>query len=382
MAQISRLRDAEISNGNLIDADDIDAELNQLVNESNSQDNRLTVVESSNLTIAGVKTFTSAPRMDQISERTVDAGVTVDGVQMKDGAVKPAVAADPAVLASGMMWYNSTDHILKAQVNGLTRTVALKEDLPLPRDYIGGPPPVMAGVSGITLPEGLMARSSDHGADILLSSDLTLSLATSGAGGLDAGSEAANTWYYVYLIKNSSNGTVSAVFSTVNEAASGAITMPAGYDLKKQLPVAYRNDASSNLIPCIIAQGWPYRPLIAYTTDVSHWNGSSYGNATITNVLSAGSATSYTGVSLASYVPPISQLAELAGMVATGTGEFALRATGSSRTAEAVVHGWTQPGGGVVRVPTNASQSIDYKRLTGASGTLYLDVTGFVVTEV
>jgi len=45
MSQISRLKDAEITNGNLINADDIDTELNQLVAESNSQDTRLGSLE-------------------------------------------------------------------------------------------------------------------------------------------------------------------------------------------------------------------------------------------------------------------------------------------------------------------------------------------------
>lgn len=57
MTQIARIRDAQISNGNVINADDIDAEFNQLVNESNSQDTRLTDIEDENLTLGGVKTF-------------------------------------------------------------------------------------------------------------------------------------------------------------------------------------------------------------------------------------------------------------------------------------------------------------------------------------
>ena len=38
MSQISRLRDTEITDGNTIDADDLDAEFNQLISESNAQD--------------------------------------------------------------------------------------------------------------------------------------------------------------------------------------------------------------------------------------------------------------------------------------------------------------------------------------------------------
>ncbi|MEB3206135.1 MAG: hypothetical protein VKK59_02150 [Vampirovibrionales bacterium] len=58
MSQLNRLHQGDITNGNLIDAAQINAEFNQLVSESNAQDNRLNIVETANLTISGVKTFT------------------------------------------------------------------------------------------------------------------------------------------------------------------------------------------------------------------------------------------------------------------------------------------------------------------------------------
>jgi hypothetical protein len=60
LAQITRLRTAQIANGNVINAADIGAELDQLVNESNSQDTRITTIESGTLTITGAKTFSGA----------------------------------------------------------------------------------------------------------------------------------------------------------------------------------------------------------------------------------------------------------------------------------------------------------------------------------
>jgi microcystin-dependent protein len=66
MAQLSRLRDSEISNGNLINADDLDVEFNQLVGESNSQDNRITALESGTMSIGGVKTFTQMPMLPAV----------------------------------------------------------------------------------------------------------------------------------------------------------------------------------------------------------------------------------------------------------------------------------------------------------------------------
>lgn len=51
--------------------------------------------------------------------------------------------------------------------------------------------------------------------------------ATAGAGGLDTGAE-GNKWYYIWIIRKSSDGTVSAMLS----ASASSPTMPTGYDQK------------------------------------------------------------------------------------------------------------------------------------------------------
>lgn len=71
---------------------------------------------------------------------------------------------------------------------------------------------------------------------------LTLDIAASGALGLDTGSEAVSTWYYVYLIAKSS-GDISAIFST----SSTAPTLPAGYDHYRLASAVY-NDSSGNFV--------------------------------------------------------------------------------------------------------------------------------------
>ncbi|MCE3234527.1 MAG: hypothetical protein K0Q50_707 [Vampirovibrio sp.] len=116
MSQISRLRDAEISNGNLINADDIDAELNQLVSESNAQDTELTSIGTDTYTFSGVKTFSSNPKMNGVDERTAGAGFTADSVRMKDGMVK--VAGTPAEggeigYASNVLTYHNGSAVVK-----------------------------------------------------------------------------------------------------------------------------------------------------------------------------------------------------------------------------------------------------------------------------
>lgn len=56
MAVLVRLHSTEIQNGNIIDADDLNAEFNQLVTESNDQNTRLGGIETGTTTLTQVKT--------------------------------------------------------------------------------------------------------------------------------------------------------------------------------------------------------------------------------------------------------------------------------------------------------------------------------------
>lgn len=112
MAQISRLKDAEISNGNLINADDIDAEFNQLVSQANTQDTELTSIGGGAYNFSGVKTFSSSPKTNGIDERTADVGVTIDSVRNKDGMVKlsgtPTEGGEIGYASNVLKYHNGT----------------------------------------------------------------------------------------------------------------------------------------------------------------------------------------------------------------------------------------------------------------------------------
>jgi hypothetical protein len=64
------------------------------------------------------------------------------------------------------------------------------------------------------------------------------------AGGLDTGAVAANTAYYIWLIRKDSDGMIDALFSL----SITAPTMPAGYTYKRRI-MRVRTDAASNIIP-------------------------------------------------------------------------------------------------------------------------------------
>jgi len=113
----------------------------------------------------------------------------------------------------------------------------------------------------------------------------TVDITVSGAGGLDTGAEAANTWYYVWAIAKE-DFTVSSLLSL----SSTTPTMPSGYTKKRRVG-AIRNNASSNFLEITQDGSW-----------VSYWLG---GNL---SVLVGGRATSSTDVDCSTYIPTTSRL--------------------------------------------------------------------------
>lgn len=96
---------------------------------------------------------------------------------------------------------------------------------------------------------------------------VTVDITASGANGLDTGSEGSSRWYYVWVIRKSSDGTTACLLSE----SSSAPTMPSGYD-QKALISAVRNDASSDFI-AFIQTGRKY----CYST----WQDLATGNVTV-----------------------------------------------------------------------------------------------------
>jgi hypothetical protein len=248
------------------------------------------------------------------------------------------------------------------------------------RRLLFGRAPYYTDANTITIPAYSGGVDSTGAYVLASSSNITVALNASGAGGLDAGSEASNTWYYVYLI-GKTDGTVSAMFSTVNESVSGSISFAnaSGYTLKRQLPLAVRNDGSSNIIPFVVGDGWPHRPRIHY--DVPYRGYSATGTAGVTEFLTNGSSTSFAAASAAAFIPPISQFGFFVLCNAGSANGVAIRPTGSSHTGIEVA------GSNIGNPPpipckTNSAQSIDYDKIYGAGANIWLAVESYVVTEL
>lgn len=151
------------------------------------------------------------------------------------------------------------------------------------------------------------------------------------------------------------------------------------YDKYRQLPIAIRNDGSSNIIPFYVSEGWPHSPKIIYRVDFP----TIYETVGPTNVLDNGSATTGTTVGLSSYVPPISTTSVLKASFDSASSRYLnFYATGSSNEQIEFFTGASSRFiDSIFPLRTDSSQQVDYL-WDGASAFLDLAVMGYVVTEM
>ena len=128
----------------------------------------------------------------------------------------------------------------------------------------------------------IVLKDSNRRAYLATSVNLTVDITASGANGLDTGSEASSTWYYLWVIYNGT--TVAGLIS----ASSTAPTLPSGYTYKALVGAIYNASSSNFVATCQVGRTAFIAPI---------------------NVLNEGAATSYTSVSLSSAVPPIAKVA-------------------------------------------------------------------------
>jgi hypothetical protein len=157
--------------GTTIVADQVDAELNQLINTINIKVGRGTTE-----TISGVKTFSAANShtgnntfsgqntfsdatspilTDRLSERTSNNGILIDGCLIQDGNVRLGTTRATVTLASGVN--TTTDVLTTDATHGLTTADPIR----------------LRATSGSTLPTGTSA-STQYYARVLTTTTITL----------------------------------------------------------------------------------------------------------------------------------------------------------------------------------------------------------------
>ena len=195
---------------------------------------------------------------------------------------------------------------------------------------------------------------------------LTINNATTGLNGVDTGTIAATTWYYVYIVGDSRgvNGT-----GGVMSLSSVSPAMPAGFNTFRRLGAIYSNASSQFDIFTVVGNS---------TTRQIYYDATK-------SLLSGGSSTSFTAIDCSTIAPPIANTLLILTLEFTpnaGGDTGAYRATGSSST-NGIPFAGTTAAKAQVYTPTNilsgvsssGKSEIDYK--VTASGALTVLGVGY-----
>jgi len=185
--------------------------------------------------------------------------------------------------------------------------------------------------------------------------DLTADLAVSGANGLDTGSEAADTWYSVWVIASTNASIVASLLST----SATAPTLPVGYSFKRRVGWV-RNNAASDLFRFYHNDDW--------------WVWNEVLDASPFRLVNNGQATTFTAVT--AFAPSTCRLIACSCSIrraAAGDQYIRIRPTGSNRADDdsatilrdgnitLIESGWFP-------IALNSSQQFDYRILNGTLG--------------
>jgi hypothetical protein len=226
----------------------------------------------------------------------------------------------------------------------------------MPGGYVDGLPAIWVSDSTLRIGPG-RCRSDDNTTDIVVSSNLDAAFGTTGAGGLDAGSEASSTGYYLWLIYDPTGDTEAAMLST----SSTAPTMPGDYTKKRLIGYGF-NNASSNF--------WEFKQNGDGRTRLVMYN---EPRSPTLRVLDAGTSTGWANVDFSEFVP------------VNATSALIMAQNNGTNTAYVRPDNFTAVSSGLVFVVADLSyqmemlmvdtQIVEYSVLSG--GTLTLDVMGY-----
>jgi len=174
-----------------------------------------------------------------------------------------------------------------------------------------------------------------------------------GANGLDTGTLAASTWYYLYAITNAAGSTVQGLMST----SATAPALPATFT-QFRLISTYRTDGSVHFL----LQN-QYDDMVYYVTGGS--------------VLSNGTNTTATAVSNSSFVPPITREIKIlininVNLSGNGQSSVQTQITGTTgfilRTSTSFVS------------PTSAGNNVEFMQIVNSSQQFDYKCSGGVIT--
>lgn len=344
-------------------ADQVDAEFDQLVATMNAKVGRATTE-----TISGAKTFSAQSTFSGGAIFSTTAVSVTATLNVTGPSILTSLTCSSAVTFSQAVVCSSTLSVQEPTLSGHaasknyvdTNVGAAQFNL-----MIRGCIPEYTSTSVYTVGAGVW-RDATNTQTFTIASPITVNITVSGAGGLDTGSEASATWYYLWLI-GKTDGTNSAIWST----SSSAPTMPSGYTLKRRIATR-RNNASSDFLEVLVGPGWPYRAEHIYKTTTVYYD-SGYGVGT-TNVLTNGTATSYTTLTSASnFISPQAVAARIVAGTRSANEFFTVRDSSSGSRIQGIVG--ASPTEKTIFFDSN--QQFEYKRTSGSYG-VDIDIRSWV----
>lgn len=223
-----------------------------------------------------------------------------------------------------------------------------------------------------TIGEISCLRDSTNAYNLLFTGLLNADMAITGAGGLRSGlTEAADTWYAILLIGDTSDANTPKGFIDISHTTP---ILPSGYDVFRRVGWA-RNNSSSDFLN--FSQ-------TGSRNDRRYWY---YENAADVRPLQNGNATSFTAVDCSSFIPPTSRRIAMRSAFSSGSGGGAatasaaiLRPTGITMTKpvwrnQPSVHS-TVKASAYIEMPCDSSQSIDYS-VTASANKLTIIIMGY-----
>ncbi len=236
----------------------------------------------------------------------------------------------------------------------------------------GFPPLYFVGfrhVSGVSVSviQGGFCRDTTDSFDIVLSGSTPVDLATSGVGGLDTGVEAADTWYILHIIADSTSVLPVAGLLSLS---SSAPTLPAGYDVFRVVGTI-RNKADSNIRAYTMAQSIGPSRTVYWLEDFP-----------FLQVLTSGVATTFTTVPLDAFTCPFCRAVNLRfDMIAFSSGQFSIVRPGGLLLSAPIwtfsTDGTSNPAQNFVTIPIFAPRSIEYLVSNAVQATLDVFVEGY-----
>jgi len=224
----------------------------------------------------------------------------------------------------------------------------LQPILNLPTFYINNLVPAFTSTTSLTISDGA-ARDSTGSMDIVLGSPTVLNFAVNGLNGLDVGAAANSTFYALYVIADPTGYNVSGVLASTSFTAPA---LPNGYGTFRLIGYWLTN-GSAALIS-------------GYVSGISSARTHTYD--TPLGVLSAGTATTATAVSLAASVPLIANTIVLLDAIfipGTAGNSVLFTAGGSVATAGATL------GGSVAGIAEQAQLIVISNAVAGVQTILY-----------